>query len=92
MNGSLTAGDMVNGLFEAFGAWAVWGNVARLRKDRDVKGIVWQYTAVFMVWGWWNLYYYPSLGQWWSTAAGAVLVIGNTVWVFMWLKIRRSRK
>lgn len=83
--------DIINGLFEAFGAYACWGNVARLKKDRDVKGIVWQYTAVFWVWGLWNVFYYPWLAQWFSFVAGCVLVVGNGVWLWMWLKIRSTK-
>lgn len=82
--------DVTNGLFEAFGAWSVWANVARLRKDRDVKGVVWQFTIVWWLWGVWNLFYYPFLGQWYSTIAGAVLVTGNGVWLYTWRKIRNE--
>lgn len=82
--------DLINGLFEAFGAFACWGNVIRLRRDRDVKGIVWQYTAVYWVWGLWNLFYYPWLHQWFSFYAGVVLVSGNGVWVFTWRRFRRG--
>lgn len=85
--------DLINGLFEAFGAWSVWANVKRLRKDRDVKGTVWQFTIIWWLWGIWNLYYYgPALGQWFSEIAGAVLVAGNAVWLATWIKILRSKK
>lgn len=83
--------DAVNGLFEAFGAWSVWANVKRLKQDRDVKGIVWQFTIVWWLWGLWNLFYYPSLDQWVSTVAGAVLVTGNAVWLWTWMRIRYER-
>lgn len=84
--------DMINATFEAFGAWSTWANVKRLRRDRDVKGVVWQFTIVWWLWGVWNLFYYPSLSQYWSTAAGAVLVTGNAVWLVTWLKIRRETR
>lgn len=83
--------DLVNAAFEAFGAWSVWANVARLKRDRDVKGVVWQFTIVWWAWGMWNLIYYPVLGQWFSTAAGMVLVAGNARWLWVWLIIRRER-
>lgn len=85
--------DLVNATFEAFGAWSVWANVKRLRKDRDVKGVVWQFTIVWWLWGVWNLLYYgPILHQWFSEVAGAVLVSGNLVWLVVWLRIMRERK
>jgi len=82
--------DLINGLFEAFGAWAVWSNVAKLRRDRCVRGVTWQYTIVYWAWGMWNLFYYPDLHQWLSTAAGAVLVAGNLVWVIHAVEYRNN--
>lgn len=84
--------DTVNGLFEAFGAWSVWANVKRLRRDRDVKGIVWQFTIVWWLWGVWNLYYYRHLQQTVSFTAGCALVAGNFVWLWTWIKILNERK
>lgn len=84
--------DLINGAFEAFGAWSVWANVKRLQRDRDVKGIVWQFTIVWWLWGVWNLFYYPSLHQFASFIAGIVLVAGNAVWLVTWLKIRGEKR
>lgn len=89
-SGDVQLPDLINGLFEAFGAWSTWANVARLKKDRDVKGVVWQFTVIWWLWGIWNLLYYPLLGQWFSTVAGSVLVVGNGVWLATWLKIRKQ--
>lgn len=85
-------GDKVNGAFEAFGAYAVWMNVRRLLRDRDVKGITWQYQGVFWLWGVWNVLYYPSLDQMFSFGAGVVLVLGNFVWLVIWIKILHERR
>lgn len=73
--------DLVNGLFEAGGAFCTWRNAWQLRKDGEVKGVYWPLTAFFALWGLWNLFYYPSLGQWFSFVAGIALVLGNVVWV-----------
>ncbi len=86
-------GDVVNGLFEALGAVCIWMNVFQLMKDKEVKGICWQVTAFFTLWGFWNLWYYPSLGQWWSTAGGAALAFGNLFWIVLAFKYaRRARE
>lgn len=74
--------DLVNGTFEAFGAWSAWANVKRLRRDRDVKGVVWQFTVVWQLWGDWNLFYYWDLHQFASWAAGCVLCAGNAAWLY----------
>jgi len=85
--------DIVNGLFEVVGGILCWFNVFKLFKDREIKGVYWPVTAFFALWGWWNLYYYPSLGQWASFGGGVFLVLGNTVWAIMALRFgRESRK
>lgn len=81
--------DAINAAFELVGAVLAWKNFSRLLRDREVKGVYWPATAFWSVWGLWNLYYYPSLGQWLSTCAGAVLVAGNVAWVVAAIRWRR---
>ncbi len=83
-------GDVANAAFELFGAVLNWKNVAQIRRDRRVRGVDWRTWVFFTAWGWWNLYYYPSLGQWFSTAAGAVMVTANTVWISYAIKYRKN--
>ncbi len=78
--------DIANGLFEFFGGLVVWLNVRRLVRDRGYAGVNWMVAAFFSCWGFWNLYYYPSLGQWWSFAGGLAIVSANTVWLVMALR------
>lgn len=84
----MISGDFVNGCFEAVGAVSAWSNFVRLRRDRQVKGIVWQFTIFWFAWGIWNLYYYPSLGQQFSFWAGIALVAGNCAWLGLLAWIR----
>jgi len=81
--------DHINGAFETVGGLICWLNFLRLRKDKEVKGIDWRVSAFFATWGWWNLFYYPSLAQWASFAGGCLLVLGNTAWVLQALKYRK---
>lgn len=87
-------GDNGNAFFEAGGALVVWRNVLQIHRDRQVKGVWWPIWAFYTVWGGWNLWYYPSLGQWHSFAAGIALFAGNLVWVSyaygLWLRARRE--
>jgi len=83
--------DLVNGLFEAIGALFVWRNFVQLRRDGEVKGVYWPVTAFFAAWGVWNLYYYPTLGQWFSFSAGVVLCAGNIAWVIGVLRLRARK-
>lgn len=73
--------DLINGLFEFIGSIALWNNVRILYKDKCVRGVHWMATGFFMTWGYWNLFYYPHLDQWWSFSGGVSIVIANTVWL-----------
>lgn len=81
--------DLTNGAFELFGAFALWGNVRAIRRDKSVRGVDWRATAFFTSWGLWNLYYYPSLDQWASFGGGVAIVAVNTVWLGYAFKYRR---
>jgi hypothetical protein len=68
-------------LFELFGSAMLWRNVLQLYRDKQVKGVHWSATFFFAAWGYWNLFYYPHLDQWWSFAGGVSIVIANTIWL-----------
>lgn len=77
--------DFINGTFEFLGGFALWGNCVRLYRDQQVRGVSPVYTAFFLSWGYWNLYFYPSLDQWWSFVGGLNIVAANTTWLaLMW--------
>ncbi len=73
--------DVVNGLFEFSGSLMLWANVRALYRDKVFKGVSMVPTAFFTAWGFWNLFYYPSLGQWWSFYGGCSIVTANFVWL-----------
>ena len=73
--------DIINALFEFAGAAFISVSIARLNRDKAVAGVSWVSPAFFFVWGLWNLFYYPSLGQWWSFTAGLCLSTANAVWI-----------
>lgn len=73
--------DIVNGCFEGFGGVMQLLNCLRLYQDKRVQGVSLIATAFFTSWGFWNLYYYPSLHQWMSFAGGILIVSGNTIWI-----------
>jgi hypothetical protein len=78
--------DIFNGIFEFGGALLTCLSIRRLLIDRAVAGVSWLPTAFFTAWGFWNLYYYPSLGQMFSFAGGAALVLANAVNVGLLLR------
>ena len=72
--------DAINGLFELFGGVVSWFNVRRLYRDKCVRGVSIPAWAFFAVWGFWNLYYYPQLGQWASLFGTLAIVSANATW------------
>lgn len=83
--------DHLNALFELVGAGFLMLNVRRLLQDREVKGVS-AWPAVFWsVWGFWNLYFYPAVGQFWSFAAGLLVAAANATWLSLalYLKVKR---
>lgn len=78
---SFSLPDLVNGLFEGFGGLMIWLNVRRIMLDKQVRGTSSYATWVFTAWGFYNLFYYPHLGQWLSFTGGCVIVMGNCFWV-----------
>ena len=88
----LLNGDIINALFELFGGILLWKNVHQLHKDKEIKGVHWSPVMFLAAWGYWNLYYYPSLDQWFSFVAGINIVAANTVWVVQMLYYIRKNK
>lgn len=73
--------DLTNGLFEAVGAAFLLLNVLQLHRDKQLKGVDWRAVAFFFSWGIWNLFYYPSLGQFWSFCGAVLIVAMNFAWL-----------
>lgn len=84
--------DIINGSIEFVGAFFVWMNVVKLWRDRQIRGVYWPTTAFFAVWGGWNLYYYPSLQQWFSFFGGMFIALGNLTWILLliWVSWRKN--
>jgi len=84
--------DLINGTFEIGGAVALLLNVYRLYKDKKLSGVHLAPTMFFVVWGYWNLFYYPHLHQWISFFGGMGIVIVNTIWVVMAIYYKTKTK
>ena len=80
--------DMVNAAISLAGSCFLWANVRSLYQEKEVKGIHWSSVAFFTALGFWNLFYYSTLSQWYSAVAGISGVTANVVWLLMalWLK------
>lgn len=84
--------DATNGLFELLGGFLVLNHCRAVLRDKAVAGVSILSTAIFTLWGAWNLYYYPSLGQWYSFAGGLSIVSANCLWVMLLMKYAPNNK
>lgn len=82
--------DAINGLFEAGGGIFLLNNCRIVLRDKAVKGISILSTAYFAAWGAFNIFYYPSLHQWFSFCGGILIVVSNLIWIFLLLKYRNA--
>lgn len=88
----MTIPDGINGTYELCGGLFLYANCYRLFKDKEIKGVSILSTAFFCSWGYWNLYYYPSLSQWLSFCGGLMIVSANTLWVALAIYYTRKHK
>lgn len=86
----MTTPDLINAVFEAVGGAMGWLNVAQLYRDKAVRGVNRFAIGMFTAWGFWNLFYYPQLGQWLSFGGGLVIVSANAAWLTLAIKYRRG--
>lgn len=81
--------DTVNALFELFASVAIFDHCRVLLRDKKVHGVSLLATIFFTAWGFWNIYYYPSLGQNLSFYCGILVVMANIAWVSLIIKYKK---
>ena len=82
--------DNVNGLYEGLAGLFILNNCRMVLRDKAVKGVSIVSVVFFASWGVYNLYYYPSLGQWSSFFGGLSVVTANMIWIGLMLKYRKN--
>ena len=82
--------DAINGTFELMSGFFLWNNVRILLKQKSIRGVSVLTTAVFALWGFWNLFYYPHLNQWLSFVGGLNVVSANATWVILAIKYTKG--
>lgn len=83
--------DAINGCFEILGSFFILNHCRVLLKQKKVSGVSVVSTVYFSAWGFWNLYYYPSLDQWMSFTGGIAIMLSNVLWIGLMLWYRRDR-
>lgn len=85
--------DMLNAIFEGGLSLFIFMSVWKLHKDKLLRGVFWPMVAFTMSWGYFNLWFYPVIDQWWSFFAGIAVVTSNTIWLSQMLYYNwRERK
>ena len=82
--------DLTNGLFELIGSIFLFVNVFRLWIDKKIRGLYWPFSIFFTLWGFWNLYYYPTIGQMFSFVGGIFMSVANLAWIYLAIKYRKN--
>jgi len=82
--------DLINSLFEISGGFFVLLSIIKVIKDKKVAGVSYGTIGFFATWGYWNLFYYPSLNQWLSTAGAGILAATNTIYVLLLIYYARK--
>lgn len=75
--------DIINAGFEFGAGFAVLHHCFTLYEHKQARGVSPLAVLFFTLWGVWNLFYYPHLGQFWSFAGGIFITLANTAYVCM---------
>lgn len=73
--------DEVNGIFELLGAVMISLSCIKLAQDRRIAGLSFYHVTYFTAWGWFNVFFYPSQGLFWSFIGGICVVVMNSLWL-----------
>lgn len=84
--------DLVNGLFELLGGFAIWPSIVKAWRNKSIASTHWATVIFFFLWGVWNLFYYPHLGQWLSFAGGIWITFTNICWIGVCWKYGRNQE
>ena len=84
--------DSINAAFELASGFFILLSIIQLHKDKMSRGISVKHIVLFWLWGVWNVYYYPSLDQWWSFVGGCFLLLTNTIWTLQTIYYIRREK
>ena len=82
--------DIINGSYAIFGVPFIILNIIKLYKDKEVRGVSWIYTGYFVTLGFWNLYYWGFLDQWFSFYSGLAILVSNIVWMCQMIYYNRK--
>ena len=81
--------DQINAIFIAIGSFVIGLSCWKLYKDKIVRGVSAWHVGFFTAWCYWDLYFWPHLGVWFSFASGVAMAISGTVYMSLILYYMR---
>lgn len=84
--------DLINGLWEVAGGMFTIPSILDLLKTKEVKGVNWLTVMFFLVWGLWNVYFYPANDFVYSFYGGLFLAVINLIWVVLLIKYNKGNE
>lgn len=82
--------DLINAGFEVGAGGAVLAHCWQLYQDKQVRGLSVAAVVFFTLWGMWNMFFYPHLGQFWSFAGGIFVTLANVIYVALLVRYRKG--
>lgn len=76
-----TVSDKINSGFEFAGGFFTIFHILQVLHDKSVSGLSLYTITFFVIWGYWNVYYYKSIKQPWSLRATYFITFMNTIWL-----------
>ena len=73
--------DIINGLMEFVGGLFVLNHLRVLYKDKKVYGVSKLSLLFFVSWGFFNLYFYGNLDQFYSTLGAIFMLLCNIAYI-----------
>lgn len=86
----LLSKDAINGSFELAAGFFVLNHCRVLHAHKQVRGVSLTSVAFFVIWGVWNMYYYPSLNQPISFYGGVFVVAANAFYLGQMWRYRHN--
>ena len=80
--------DLINAAFEFGGTIFALNNCKAVFKEKSVAGVSVVSCAFFTLWGLWNVFYYPTLGQTYSFYCGIGVLLSNLLYVILLIKYK----
>ena len=75
--------DFVNACLNIGGVIAITTSIYRVLRDKLVRGVHWGMLIFFITWSTWNLFLYYHIGLWMSVVAGFLMVLTETLYLFL---------